>query len=280
MEFTAFIVPLESSVAGTEKNRLALNHRNRSCCGMSSTPPPIRSIIPKSWNIPAVFRRRLGEDAGRQRLMKEEGHLLVILHQVPKAEDGGNREAALFWIDDQSNWKSVPESGGRSALRGHVDQYLARAKSLDSNLDKTSTAAEIHEIIDQATPLLRSARNLMAVTQELRQALPDDLQVLAIRDVAVTVERAADLLLQDAKSSLEFLIAKNSTEQAEAAAAASREARKLNRLAAFFFPLMTLAAVMGMNSPGEVLAASSAWLVVAIGIALGTIVYAALGRGK
>jgi len=223
---------------------------------MTSTPPPIRSIIPKSWNIPPVFRRRLGEDAGRQRLMKEDGHLLVILHQVPKAEDGGHREAALFWIDDQGNWKSVPGSGGRSALREHVDQYLARAKSLDSELDKTSTAAEIHEVIDQATPLLRAGRNMMAVTQELRQSLPDNLQVLAIRDVAVAVERAADLLVQDAKSSLDFMIAKNSTEQAAATAAATREARKLNRLAAFFFPLMTLAAVMGMNRPSEVLAAS------------------------
>jgi len=72
----------------------------------------------------------------------------------------------------------------------------------------------------------------------------------------VAVERAADLLVQDAKSSLDFMIAKNSTEQAAATAAATREARKLNRLAAFFFPLMTLAAVMGMNRPSEVLAAS------------------------
>ncbi len=245
-----------------------------------STVPPIRSILPKSWAIPDIFRRRLGEDAGRQRLMKEDGHLLAILHQLPTADDRGKRDAVLFWIDDKGAWKSLPESGGRSALRAHVETYLSRVTALDVELDKASSASEIHDIIDEATPVLRAGRNMMSVIQELRQALPDDLQVLAIRDVAVGVERAADLLVQDAKSSLDFLIAKNSAEQAVAAAAATHEARKLNRLAAFFFPLMTLAAVMGMNRPSEVLAFGGVWVVVTIGIVLGAIVWGVLGKGR
>jgi len=36
------------------------------------------AIIPKAWSIPDIFRARMGSDVGKQRLMSEEGHHLVV----------------------------------------------------------------------------------------------------------------------------------------------------------------------------------------------------------
>ena len=237
-----------------------------------------RVLLPKSWLLPEVFRRRMGEDVGRQRLMREEGQHLVVLHQIPKAEDKGRREGAFFWIDNEGNWKSAPESGGRSALRAHVESYAARARHLDELLEITNSADEVHEVIDQAAPVQRAARNMAEVLQDLRVALPDDGKVLAIRDMAIGVERSMDLLVQDAKSSLDYLIAKSAGEQAKAAASATEEARKLNRLAAFFFPLVTLAAVFGINRPSEVISYGGLVFLCVGGLAMGAVVWALLKR--
>lgn len=237
-------------------------------------------IIPKTWNLPEIFRRRLGESVGRQRLMVEEGNYLAVLHQLPMASDKGQRQAALFWINERQEWKSAPDSGGRSALRELVKTYQDRIQSLDQLLDRSEKASEIHDIIDEVTPLLRAGRNMMQVIQELRQSLSDDQQLIVIRDQAIDVERSSELLLQDAKSSLDYLIARNSSEQAEAAAAATYEARKLNRLAAFFFPLATLATVFGMNPPSEVVQLNGVWIVVAVGLITGLIVYGLLCAGR
>lgn len=63
---------------------------------------------------------------------------------------------------------------------------------------------------------------------------------------------------------------------------ATRVAQRLNRLAAFFFPLATLVAVFGMNPPETVLHSTSFWTVLAAGMMLGFFVYAVVTsqRGK
>lgn len=94
-----------------------------------------KSIIPKSWNVSPTIRQRVGEEAGRQRLITEDGEILVLLHTVPTAQDKGRREAALFWYDGQGNWKSSPYSGGRSELRTLVNSYQKRLGELDASLE-------------------------------------------------------------------------------------------------------------------------------------------------
>lgn len=138
----------------------------------------------------------------------------------------------------------------------------------------------IHTVIDEATPIVRAGRLLAQVISELRKALRDDLEVLSIRDQAVNMERSGDLLLQDAKSSLDFMIAKNAVAQAKDAQKSAKEAQKLNRLAAFFFPLMTIAAVFGMNRPGEILANGGIIVIVILGLVLGAIVQASLKKSE
>ena len=239
---------------------------------------PIKSLIPKTWAIPNIFRDRLGTEVGRQRLMCEDDHFLVILHLFPTAKDKGNREGALFWINTEAEWKSFPEPGGRKALRKLVESYRGRLSDLNEELDTKSTPEGIHEVIDEAAPILRAARHMLTVLEELRDALPEDRDILAIRDLAVSIERGADLLVQDAKTSLDFLVAKSASSQANAAASATEEARKLNRLAAFFFPLLTLTSICGMSQPSKVMGFTGVWIVLLLGLAMGLIVSIALRK--
>ena len=239
-----------------------------------------KSIIPKSWNVSETIRHRVGEDVGRQRLIEEDGEVLVLLHQVPKAEDKGHRDAAMFWCDAHGDWKSSPSSGGRSEMMNLVAKYQERFVELDKELEAAEDPVVIHTVIDEATPVLRAGRHLTQVLSELRKAQRDDLEILATRDQAVNMERSGDLILQDARSSLDFILAKNAEAQAQDAHRAAKEAQKLNRLAAFFFPLMTLAAILGMNAPGRMVANVNSWLVVVVGLILGFIVRGSLKKSE
>jgi len=232
------------------------------------------SLIPKQWQIPQIFRDRLGADPGIQRIMSEEGHYLIVLHQVPSAADRGNRKPALFWINEASEWRSTPLSGGLSGLVQHVTEYEEKVKALETELDLPATnesADVLHKIHDDAAPLNRAARHMLAILQELRQFFPQDRKILLLRDAAVNIERSADLLLTDTKSSLEFITAKSAMRQASEAHNATIEANKLNRLAAFFFPVITIASVLSINDPMKALTSPSTYLIIIVGFMLGIV---------
>ena len=72
-------------------------------------------FLPKSWDLPQSIRRRLGDDAGRQRLMDEEGHLLLILHEPPTPEDEEVRKPVLIWIQPDGTAKSNQPASGWAA---------------------------------------------------------------------------------------------------------------------------------------------------------------------
>jgi hypothetical protein len=48
---------------------------------------PDSNLLPPDWDVPAKIRARLGTTAGRQRLIQEDGHLLLVLHAPPGADD-------------------------------------------------------------------------------------------------------------------------------------------------------------------------------------------------
>lgn len=92
---------------------------------------PDIQIIPKLWaSIPEAIRNRVGREAGKQRAIFEEGHLLIILHQLPGPDDV-ERRPALFWRQPDGVWKSSPENGGILALQNHQTSYVARLDELD-----------------------------------------------------------------------------------------------------------------------------------------------------
>lgn len=238
------------------------------------------NFIPKSWELPESIRKRLGDAAGRQRLMDEDGHLLLILHQAPEPEDDEVRKPVLFWCPPTGEWKSFPEGGGLAALESHLEAYRKNIHAQDEAVEAANTPRQYFEVMKHVNPLLRSTRNLMAVMQEARQVRPDERRLINLRDRTVDLERAIELVANDAKSGMDFALAENTEEQSRFAYEANLEARKLNRLVAFFFPLATLVAVFGMSPPGDVIKMPGFWLVILGGIIAGFIVHLLPRGGK
>lgn len=48
---------------------------------------PLQSALPGTWQVPASIRSRIGDSAGRQRVIFEESHLVLVLHHPPKPGD-------------------------------------------------------------------------------------------------------------------------------------------------------------------------------------------------
>ncbi len=227
------------------------------------------NFIPKSWDLPESILKRLGDSAGRQRMMDEDGHLLLILHQAPEPEDAEVRKPALFWCQPSGEWKSSPEGGGLAALDAHIESYRKNILAQDAAVEAATTPRHYFDVKKHVNPLQRSTRNLMTVMQEAREVRPEDRRLINFRDRTCELERAIELVANDAKSGMDFALAENTEEQSRFAHQANLEARKLNRLVAFFFPLATLVAVFGMNPPAEVFTMPGFWLVILAGILAG-----------
>ncbi len=232
------------------------------------------TFIPKTWSLPDAITRRLGDSAGRQRLMDEDGHLLFILHQAPRPEDEEHRKPFLLWNHPDGTWKSSPTGGGLSALTEHLDYYRKQIHAIDDAVDTAQTPKDYFEVMKRVNPMVRATRHLQSVLQNARQARPEERRLIVARDSAIELERAIELAAADARSGMEFSLAVNSEAQARAGHQASEEARKLNRLVAFFFPLATLVAVFGMNSPKDVLVLPGFWAVLVIGVLAGAFIWA------
>lgn len=236
--------------------------------------------IPKTWDLPESIRKRLGESVGRQRMIHEEGNTLLLLHQVPRAEDDEVRQAVVFWRNHSGEWKSAPHGGGLSALDAHIALYRTAIHKLDEEVETAANARDYFEVMRHMHPLQRSTRSLLEVMQSARETLRDDTRVITLRDQAADLERAIELVAADAKAGMDFNLAESSSQQAARAEIANQEARRLNRLAAFFFPLATLVTVFGMNSPEEVCKSSGFWVVLAIGVVLGFLVHMLVAFGQ
>ena len=72
----------------------------------------MNSLLPLDWQVPQVFRDRLGDSPGRQRLMKADGHLLLIAHRPPSPDETGRR-GRYFWRDTTGAWRSSDLGHGK-----------------------------------------------------------------------------------------------------------------------------------------------------------------------
>lgn len=205
-------------------------------------------LLPHNWTVPDKFRARLGTQAGKQRVMVHEGHLLVILHAVPEAGEL-TRKAAFFWRPPDGAWKSSGASakGGVVAIRAHLDQFTAVLGALEERVESAARAADYFSVLQTVAPILRTARGLHKTMQEARDARSDDVDLISLRDHAGDIERAAELVHSDAKNGLDFTIAKRAEEQAEIGAHIAASSHRLNLIAALFLPVTAVATVFSMN---------------------------------
>lgn len=211
---------------------------------MSTSPQS--SVLPASWEVPELFRRRLGTRTGRQRAMEADGHLLLLLHAPPQPDDD-QRRGRLFWLDPQGQWRSTEQGAGLAALQRHVSEYGELMHKLDDRVDNASSSQEYFAALEELAPLQRAARNMHRVLQDARKLKPDCRELIDVRDEAYAIERSAELLYADATNSLQFTVALQSERQALAAHQMAVSSHRLNMLAAVFFPVATLSAVFGVN---------------------------------
>ncbi len=239
-------------------------------------------LLPSSWAVPQIFRDRLGTRVGRQRAMSADGHLLLVLHKPPTHGDEC-RSGRFFWRQPDGTWSSTGLGSGPSALRTHVREYAARVDALEKDLALADTPREHWGVVQKLGPLHRAAGNLHTTLQHARDLFPVYRDIIDFRDEAYAVHRDADLLYHLAKDGLELATARQSEALAESSHRMSVAAHRLNMLAAFFFPIVTLGTVFGMNflhgyeqadPPGPFV------VVIGVGLALGLVltgILAAIG---
>lgn len=204
------------------------------------------SLIPARWQVPDVFKKRLGEKVGRQRLMVADKHLLLVLHRPPKPFED-ERHPRLFWRNPAGEWQSNESGAGLGELSGHLTEYDKVCERLDKVLRSVPSAQGYHLVLREVTPLLRAARHMASVLQQAREAEGGDRHILLARDEAVDIERNLELLHIEATQGLQVLVAQRSEEQARQGEQLVASSHRLNLLMALCLPLTALASVLGMN---------------------------------
>ncbi len=203
-------------------------------------------LIPSQWELPQVLRVRLGSGPGRQRAMLHDGHLLLVLHDVPRRRTY-IRDAQLFWRNPEGKWRSTLAVGGEVAVDEHLKSFAGTIDRLAESFDDADESEEFFEILRSLGPLRRTIRNLQAALQNAREILSDDLTIIDWRDKAYELVRRAELLYSDVHTALEFETAHQAKIQAEASRQRAVAAHRLNVLVAFFFPIATLSSILSMN---------------------------------
>lgn len=204
-------------------------------------------VIPEGWAVPEKVRQRVGVQAGRQRAIVEEGHLLLILHEPPQPEEV-TRPARLFWRSPEGKWRATGagQADGLGVLKRHLDTLRQLLQQWDARVDGGKSAQDFFAVLNAATPLKRTTRNLHKALQDARESV-DDREVISLRDLAAELERSAELLVSDARNGLDFTVARNAEDQAVQGRRSAEAQHRLNLLAALFFPVTAIGSILGMN---------------------------------
>lgn len=239
-------------------------------------------VIPTTWEgVPAAIVERFGSQAGKQRAMLHDGHLVLVTHLVPGAADV-DRKAAIFWRRPDGAWKAGGAvKGGLKALQEVVAAYRAKVLELENEVEGAKRAADYFRVLTEVAPVLRSARHLHKTLQEAREAVPRDADLIAVRDLAAEVERTAELTQIDAKAGLDFTIAKRAEEQAELSEHIALSSHRLNLIAALFLPVSAIGAVFGVNLAHGLETRGSPWVFwvfIVVSFAVGFAVRASIAK--
>ena len=205
------------------------------------------TLLPADWNIPSKLRDRLGTSAGRQRLLAADGHLLLVLHAAPGADEIGRR-GRFFWRDPAGTWRTAPTSDRVTyALQNMSKNTRLAIEELERADETADEARDFFELLDRITPLARATRHLHDVLQQARETVGEDRDLIVVRDQAYDLLRRVELLHDDARNGLDYAVARQGEQLAEISYQMSVATHRLNVMAAFFFPFAVLSAIFGMN---------------------------------
>jgi hypothetical protein len=238
--------------------------------------------LPASWALPEQIKSRFGQKtSGKQRAMIADGHLLLVLHIVPKPAER-TREAVFFWRKPGGKWEFSGGGVGLQPLIKHIQSYNQAEEQLSEAYEQATTAEDYFHLLENIAPLRLATKNLQATLQAAREGIPDDRDLIDWRDWVYDIERTLDLLYENTKNALDYDIAKRAEEQTKLGMASVAAGHRLNVLAAIFYPLTAISCVFGMNvSNGfENAPAIAFWMVTLSAIALGLFVRNWVNRGK
>lgn len=238
--------------------------------------------LPEKWDLPARVRLRVGKNSsGRQRAIVEEGHVLLILHRVPRYRED-DRETVFFWRRPEGSWACSTGGSATAQLRRHLYEYEETEERLAACYASAQRAADYFRVLEELVPLKRAARNMYAALQQAREATTDDLDLIDLRNAAGDIDRSMELLLHDTKNALDFDIARTTEEQAHFSERAAIAGHRLNVLAALFFPVTAIASILGMNLRTGIEEAPVwvSWLVIVGGMGLGWLLCSWLVRHR
>jgi F0F1-type ATP synthase assembly protein I len=225
---------------------------------------PLRpTSLPPDWKIPEDLRARLGPTAGRQRAMAHAKHLLVVLHD-PASPDDDERTPRFFWRRPDGSWQSTRSEPGVRALEAQIDGFETIIDELDDLEDDAQSAEHYLEIQRRLNPLLRAVRNMHEALQQARDLAKEDKRLIHFRDRAYALERKTDLLYNDVRHELNYVMVRQAEVQAEAAHRMAVASFRLNVMLAFFLPLGTFGAIFGMNLTHGLEGAWSPWVFVSV----------------
>jgi Mg2+ and Co2+ transporter CorA len=230
--------------------------------------------LPSSWQVPETIKKRFGEKrAGKQRAMIAENYLVLILHKVPKPEQR-ERESVFFLRTPNGEWKYSGRGKGLNLLFQHLESYSLAEQDLLKRYQEAHTANHYFQILEDIAPLLRATIALHATLQSAREGIPEDRNIIDVRDWADEIERNLRLLNINTKNALDFQIAQQGEKQAKLSQKSLKASDRLNTLAAIFLPLTAISSVFGMNLPNglENTSIHLFWGVFVFGICLGFLI--------
>ncbi len=202
---------------------------------------------PLNWALPPEIEARMGEGTvGRQRVIAEADHVLIILHRPPEP-DRLDREPVLFLRKPDGSLLANGFEQGGLKLKKLLADYRQRWEECDKDYDTAETAKQLLRLMETVAPLNRSVHNLAGTLQAARDAAKGDKFLIGMRDESEEIARAFELLAADAKLKLDYRIASNSEAQAEQTRLMTSAQHRLNVLAAITLPVMAVATVLGMN---------------------------------
>ena len=226
-----------------------------------------------NWTLPDGIKNRLGGMGyGQQRAISESEHLLIILHAPPAQEDR-ERTELVFLRKPDGKMLCNGHDNGEFKMKGLLEDYQNQFEAYDKSYEDAETSSDLFGLIEHLIPLNRAANNLSKALQSARQHVKGDAFMIAIRDEANGISRNFEILLNEAKLSLDFHIAQSAETQATKAHEMTLSQHKLNVLAAITFPILAVATLFGMGG-GLAHGLESEtpylfWLIFVIGFVLG-----------
>ena len=215
----------------------------------------------------------MGDKFSSQKALIAEKHLLLLLHDVP--EPGiPERKGDLFWRDPNGHWKATKQGDGLEVLKNHFQRYEKRIDVLEEEIDLADQAKDYFVVIKRANPLVRAVTNMASALQAARDGFPRTRELVLLRDRAHDLQRSAELLLADAKSSLDFAMAEEVETQSQTGQHIAQASHRLNLIMALFLPLTAIGSVFGMNLESGLNPANTLyfWLALVLGLAVGYLV--------